>query len=74
MPSSTQANSSDLQATGISIRFSGIRRLQLLKEIKALHREVNSCVRMESEGNFPVRVGLRQGCVMPSWLFNTFMD
>ena len=23
---------------------------------------------------FPVNVGLRQGCVMSSWLFNVYMD
>ena len=23
---------------------------------------------------FPVNVGLRQGCVMPPWLFNLYMD
>ena len=23
---------------------------------------------------FPVNVGLRQGCVMPPWLFNVYMD
>ena len=35
-----------------------------------------SCVRVGSEVSerFPVRVGLRQGCVMLAWLFNLHID
>ena len=34
------------------------------------------CVRVGNEVSewFPVRVGLRQGCVMSPWLFNLYMD
>ena len=36
----------------------------------------NACVRVGNEVSewFPVRVGLRQGCVMLSWLFNLYTD
>ena len=35
-----------------------------------------ACVRVGNEVSewFPVRVGLRQGCVMLPWLFNLFID
>ena len=35
-----------------------------------------ACVRVGNEVSewFPVRVGLRQGCVMSPWLFNLYTD
>ena len=35
-----------------------------------------ACVRVGNEVSewFPVRVGLRQGCVMSPWLFNLYID
>ena len=35
-----------------------------------------ACVRARNEVSewFPVRVGLRQGCVMSPWLFNLYID
>ena len=35
-----------------------------------------SCGRVGNEVSewFPVRVGLRQGCVMSLWLFNLYID
>ncbi len=35
-----------------------------------------TCVRVGNGVNdwFPIRVDLRQGCVMSSWLFNVYMD
>ena len=35
-----------------------------------------NCVRVGNEVSewFPVRVGLRQGCVMSPWLFNLYID
>ena len=35
-----------------------------------------ACVRVGNEVSewFPVRVGLRQGCVMSAWLFNLYID
>ena len=37
---------------------------------------VKLCVRVGNDVSewFPVRVGLRQGCVMSPWLFNLYMD
>ena len=36
----------------------------------------NACVRVGNEVSewFPVRVGLRRGCVMSPWLFNLCID
>ncbi len=49
---------------------------QLLKEIQAFYREANVCMRVGGElsESFAVEVGVRQGCVMSSWLFNIFID
>ena len=34
------------------------------------------CVRVGNDVSeyFPANVGLRQGCVIPPWLFNVYMD
>ena len=49
---------------------------QLLKAVQSLHKKSEACVRVcREEGEwFEVGVGLRQGCVMSSWLLNLFMD
>ncbi len=38
--------------------------------------EVTACVKVDGEHNdsFTVRVGVRQACVMSTWLFDIFMD
>ncbi len=38
--------------------------------------EVTACVKVDGELNdsFTVRVGVRQACVMSTWLFDIFMD
>ena len=49
---------------------------KLLAAIQSFYNNSRALVRVgnrESE-SFPVRVGLRQGCVMSPWLFNIFMD
>ncbi len=47
-----------------------------MEGLKAFYREVNACVKVDGElsNSFAVGVGVRQGCVMPPWLFNIFMD
>ena len=49
---------------------------KLLKVKKSLYVGSKSCVRVRNEMSdwFPVRVGLRQGCVMSPWLFNLYID
>lgn len=44
--------------------------------MKSFYRKSKACVRAgtEDEEYFPVKTGLRQGCVMCSWLLNIFMD
>ena len=49
---------------------------RLLSAVKSLYAESRACVRvgnMLSEW-FPVKMGLRQGCVMSPWLFNLYVD
>ncbi len=38
--------------------------------------EATACVKVDGELNdsFTVRVGVRQACVMSTWLFDIFMD
>ena len=49
---------------------------KLLRGVKSLCVGSKACVRVGNEESewFPVRVGLRQGCVMLSWLFNLYID
>ena len=49
---------------------------RLLKAVKSFYVDSKACVRVGNEESdwFPVRVGLRQGCVMSPWLFNVYMD
>ena len=49
---------------------------RLLQGVKSLYEDSKACVRVGNEVSewFPVRVGLRQGCVMSPWLFNLFID
>ena len=49
---------------------------RLLRGVKSLHVGSKACVRVGNEVSewFPVRVGLRQGCVMSPWLFNLYID
>ena len=49
---------------------------KLLKAVKSLYVGSKACVRVGNEMSdwFPVRVGLRQGCVMSPWLFNLYID
>jgi len=49
---------------------------KLLRAVKGFYKESKACVRVSREEGeyFPVKVGLRQGCVMSPWLFNIFMD
>ena len=47
---------------------------RLLRGVKSLYVGSKACVRVGNEVSewFPVRVGLRQGCVMLPWLFNLY--
>ena len=49
---------------------------KLLKPVQSFHVDSRACVRVGNDVSvwFPVNVGLRQGCVMSSWLFNVYMD
>ena len=49
---------------------------RLLRGVKSFYVSSKACVRVGNEVSewFPVRVGLRQGCVMSPWLFNLYMD
>ena len=49
---------------------------KLLSAVKSLYVGSKACVRVGNEMSewFPVKVGLRQGCVMSPWLFNLFID
>ena len=48
---------------------------RLLRGVRSLYVGSKACVRVGNEGEwFPVRVGLRQGCVMSLWLFNLYID
>ena len=49
---------------------------KLLKGVKSFYVDSRACVRVGSGVSdwFPVKVGLRQGCVMSPWLFNVYMD
>ena len=53
----------------------GIRG-SLAKAVKSMYVNCEACVNIK-EGNsewFPVKKGVRQGCVMSPWLFNVYMD
>ncbi len=47
-----------------------------MEGIKAFYRKVNACVKIDGKlsDSFAVGVGVRQGCVIPTWLFNIFID
>ena len=47
-----------------------------LRGVKSLYVGSKARVRVGNEVSewFPVRVGLRQGCVMSPWLFNLYID
>ncbi len=65
----------DKEALWSVLQIYGVGR-QLLKRIQAFYREANAYVRVgvTFSESFGVEVGVRHGCVMSSWLFNTFMD
>ena len=50
---------------------------KLLKAVQSFYVVSRACIRAGNDVRewwFPVKVGLRQGCVMPPWLFNVYMD
>ena len=49
---------------------------RLLRGVKSLYVSSKACVRVGNEMSewFPVRVGLRQGCVRSPWLLNLYTD
>ena len=49
---------------------------RLLRGVKSLYVGSKACFRVRNEVSewFPVRVGLRQGCVMSPWLFNLYIN
>ena len=57
------------------LRLNGIGG-RLLQGVKSLYVGSKACVRVGNEVSewFPVRVGLRQGCVILPWLFNLYID
>ena len=44
--------------------------------LMSFYADSRMCVRVEMDvsGWFPIKVGLRQCCVMSLWLFNVYMD
>ncbi len=48
----------------------------MLEGIKSFYENASASVRVNRElsKSFKVKVGVRQGCVMSPWLFNTYMD
>ena len=65
----------DRDAVRNVLRLNGIGG-RLLRGVKSLYVGSKACVRVGNEVSewFPVRVGLRQGCVMSPWLFNLYID
>ena len=65
----------DRDAMGNILRVYGIGG-RLLRGVKSLYVGSKACVRVGNEVSewFPLRVGLRQGCVMSPWLFNLYID
>ena len=57
------------------LRLNGIGG-RLLQGVNSLYVGSKACVRVGNKVSewFPVRVGLRQGCVMLLWLFNLYTD
>ena len=57
------------------LRLNGIGG-RLLRGVKSLYVASKACVWVRNEVSewFPVRVGLRLGCVMSPWLFNLYID
>ena len=49
---------------------------KIVQLLRSWYTDISSCVRLEeSDGDwFPIRSGLRQGCVMSPSLFNLYMD
>ena len=49
---------------------------KLFRAVKSLYVNSRACVRVGNMMSdwFPVKVGLRQGCVMSPWLFNLYVD
>ena len=65
----------DRDAMWYILRLYGIGG-RLLRGVKSLYAGSKACVRVGNEVSewFPVRVGLRLGCVMSLWLFNLYID
>ena len=51
-------------------------RGKLFSGIKSMYVESSACVRVKGGENerFRIKSGVRQGCIMPPWLFNVCMD
>ena len=45
-----------------------------MKALQSFYVDSRACVGNDVSEWFPVNVGLRQSCVMYSWLFNVYMD
>ncbi len=47
----------------------------MLDGVRAFYRDASACVKVKGEMDecFKIKASLRQGCVMPPWLFNIFM-
>ena len=65
----------DRDAMWNALRLNGIGG-RLLRGVKSLYVGSKASVRVGNEVSewFPVRVGLRQGCVISPWLFNFYVD
>ena len=49
---------------------------KIVETVQSFYVDSSACVRVGNDVSewFLINVGLRQGCVMPPWLFNAYMD
>ncbi len=63
------------RAYGRILRVYGVGG-KLLEGVRSFYKNASASVQVKRElsESFKVEVGVKQGCVMPPWLFNIYMD